>query len=287
MPVSTRFPIAAMILLAVGCLVCPLQAQVPVGDLRLLEGPWECRNSSGIHGFFVTAVTTLAGKAEQREITSRSVNIGVYQRHAGQERWGYFSPGGDPNGSTVFDGKRLIIHFKDRTDLPPFDLDVKFDPATRRWTGLWSLCDQSKQVVLERPRPAVGVHPGAFVGDWEGTADPTAKFPAAPGTLHVRQGDDGGVTAWLDRTRSAYDPRTQSTRVEQRNGERLSVLSATRSAIVLATPANFPGAHYRYEATLSADGSSMRGQWRSGVGGGASLDAPTLYRLVDRSTGGN
>jgi hypothetical protein len=276
--VSTRVPILAMILGAVGpgCLVCPLQAQVPVGDLQVLEGPWECRNPLGIHGVFVTAQTSLTEKGSQQDITSQSVSIRVYERQGGQEHSGYFSPS---DGSPIFESKRLIIHFKDRADVPPFDLDVRFDPATQHWRGLWSLCDKSQDVVLERPRPKEGVHPITLVGDWEGYPDPTARF-LAPGTLHITQGYDGSLTAWLDRTLSGYDPRTQSTHADQRNGEQLSVLSATQGAIVLET-VNSIGENYRYEGTLSGDGKGLAGQWHSGSGMGGTLNAPRLYRLLD------
>lgn len=188
--------------------------------------------------------------------------------------WWILSPSTGPDGSTVFDGKRLIIHFKDRTDIPPFDLDVRFDPTARHWSGSWSVCDKSPEVVLERPHPAEGVTPSAFVGDWEGYPDPTARFRGAPGTLHIRQGCDGGLTAWLDRT----------IQTDQRNGERLSVLSVTQSAIVLGTVSDW-GAKHRYEGTLSGDGKQMGGQWHSD--GGGILNAPTLYRLLDQSTDRN
>ena len=122
------------------------------------------------------------------------------------------------------------------------------------------------------------------MGDWEGYPDPTAEFRGAPGTLHIRQGYDGTLTAWLDRTLSGYDPRAQATHIDQRNGERLSVLSATQSAIVLVTVSAL-GANYRYEGTLSGDGKKMGGQWHGD--GGGTLNAPTLYRLLDQSIGRN
>jgi hypothetical protein len=134
--------------------------------------------------------------------------------------------------------------------------------------GLGSLCDKSLEVVLERPRPGEGVRPSAFVGDWEGYPDPTARFPGAAGTLHIRQGHDGALTAWLDRT----------IQTDQRNGEKLSVLSATQRAIVLGT-VNSWGAKSRYEGTLSGDGNKIGGQWHGD--GGGTLNAPTLYRLLD------
>jgi hypothetical protein len=288
MSVSARVPILAMILGAVGlgCLVCTLQAQTPVRDLQVLEGPWECRNRIGIHGVFISALTSLTEKGSQQGITSQSISLRVYERKEGQEHSGYFSPSGDPNGSTVFESKRLIIHIKYPTDIPAFDLDVRFDPAIRHWSGFWSLCNKSQDVVLSRPRPKEGVHPSTLVGNWEGYSDPTTRFRFAPGTLHISQGYDGSLTAWLDRTLSRYDPRAQSTHADQRNGEQLSVLSATHVAIVLET-VNPLGANYRYEGTFSGDGKSLSGQWQSTSGSGGTLNAPTLYRLVDQSVGGN
>lgn len=71
---------------------------------------------------------------------------------------------------------------------------------------------------------------------------------------------------------------------DQRNGERLSVRSATQSAIVLAT-LSVVGANYRYEGKLSGDGKQMGGQWHGD--GGGTLNAPILYRLLDQSSGRN
>ena len=156
-------------------------------------------------------------------------------------------------------------------NIPPFDSDVRFDPTARHWSWSWSVREKSPEVVLDRPHPAEGVTPSAFVGDWEGYPDPTARFRGAPGTLHIRQGCDGGLTAWLDRT----------IQTDQRNGERLSVLSVTQSAIAPGTVSDW-GAKHRYEGTLSGDGKQMGGQWHSD--GGGILNAPTLYRLLDQST---
>jgi hypothetical protein len=283
MAVNTRVPILAVILSA-GCLVLPLQAQIPVRDLQVLEGPWECRNSVGIHGVFVAALTYMTEKGGQQDTTSQGISVRVYERLGGQEREAYFSPSRDPNGPTVLERKHLIIHFKDGTDVPPFDLDITFDPASQRWTGYWSLCDKSQPVVLKRPHQAAGIHPSMFVGDWEGYPDPTARFRSAPGTLHIRQGYDETLIAWIDRTLSGYDPRAQATHIDQRNAEQLKVLSATPRAVVLETVNAF-GANYRYEGTLSGDGKQMSGQWHGD--GGGTLNAPTLYRLLDQSTDRN
>jgi hypothetical protein len=266
MAVSAHIPILTMVLCA-GFLLPPLQAQISIRDLQALEGPWECRNPIGAAGVFITANTFLT-QTGQEYIASQSIDIRVYQRQGEQERGGYFFAGPGLDGSTGFDGKRLIIHFKDRTDIPPFDLDVRFDPTAGRSTGSWSFCDKPLEVVLERPHPGEGVHLSAFVGDWEGYSDPTARFRGAPGTLHIRQRYDGALTAWLDRT----------IQTDQRNGERLSVLSATPSAIVLGT-VNSWGAKYKYEGTLSGNGKRMDGQWHGD--GGGTLNAPTFYQLLD------
>jgi hypothetical protein len=109
-------------------------------------------------GFFITADTFLTQTSGQQDITSQSIDIRVYQRQGEQEHGGYFSPSTGLDGSTIFDGKRLIIHFKDRTDIPPFDLDVRFDPPAGHWTGSWSLCDKSLEAVLAHPRSGEGVH---------------------------------------------------------------------------------------------------------------------------------
>jgi hypothetical protein len=259
MVVIHRVPVFIMVLCA-GFLVYPLRAQISVHDVQALEGPWECRNSNGVAGVFITTNTLP---------TSQSSNILVYQRRGEQEHDGTFGASTGRDGSAVFDGKRLIIH-KARTEAIQFDLDVSFDAAADHWTGSWSLCDQPLDVVLERPHAVDGVHPSAFVGDWEGYPDPTARFPGAPGSLHVRQSYDGRLTAWLDRT----------IHNDQRNGEQLRILSATQSVIVLET-INSSGARYRYEGNLSGDGKKIAGQWRGGLGGlGGTLNAPTLYRLL-------
>lgn len=270
MIVSNRITFLTM-LIGAGSFVYPLQAQISVRDLQALEGPWECKKPIGGAGVFISADTLLTQRNDRPEITSQSIDIRVFQRQGEQEQGGYFSPSEGIDASTVFDGKRLIIHFKDRADISPFDLDVKFDPTASYWTGSWSLCDKSHKVVLERPRPQQEVQASAFVGDWDGHPDPTPSFRGAPGTLHIRQGYDGVLFAWLDRTIQG----------DQRNGERWSVRSSTQSAIVLATISGF-GADYWYEGTLSGDGKQMRGQWHGD--GGGTLNAPTLYRLLNQST---
>ena len=261
---TTTVAILAMMMAAVW-IISPLQAQISASEVEAVEGPWECRTPGGVAGIFVTAVTLR---------TSQSISIRVYQRQAGQEHSGYFSPTGDSDGSTDWAGKHLVIHFEDKAELPQFDLDIKFDPVTLRWAGLASLCEVSQVAVLDRPRPRDGVQSSLFVGDWDGYQDPTAKFHGASGSLHIRQSYDGELTAWLDRRLTEFD---------QRNGELLIPMSATGSAIVLRFASGNPGPQYRYEGMLSADNKNISGEWLGGFGG--TLNAPTHYRLVSPSKG--
>lgn len=273
-----------MILSVVVGVVCPLEAQISVSDLQAMEGPWECRTPTGIAGVFISGLTTLTENSGQQDITSQAINVRVYQRQGEQEHSGYFSPTRDSAESTDLANKHLIVRFKGGTDIPAFDLDVRFDAAAVRWTGLFSLCDKSQPSILSRPLPREGVHPSIFVGNWKGFPDPNARFGSAPGTLLIRQSYDGRLTAWLDRTLSGYDPRTQSTRGDQRNGEWLVPLSFTENTIVLETT-NSVGMRYRYEGMLSGDGKNISGQWLGGRGG--TLNAPTLYRRVEQAVGSN
>jgi len=244
--------------LSTGFVVHPLQAQIPVHDIQALQGPWECRNSMGTAGVFITAQTPLSRQDGELRNASKSIDIRVYQRQGKTEHGRYFSPS---DGSTVFDGKRMIIHFEDRTGTPPFDLDVRFDQARQRWTGSFSLCDKPQDTVLDRPRAQEGPH-SAFVGDWQ---------DSVTGMLHIRQDYDGGLIAWIDRTASGL------IHADQWNGVQLYVMSATQSAIVLEA-FNSSGAHYRYVGNLSGDSKQMSGQWHSN--GGGTLNAPALYRLL-------
>jgi hypothetical protein len=256
----------------------PLSAQISISALQALEGSWECRTSAGTSGVFISAYTSILEKGGHQEIAHQSISIRVYQRQGTQEQAGYFSSP-DPTGSTVFDGKRLVVHFKNQTDIPSFDLDVRFDFSARRWAGVWSLCEKSREVVIERPHADHGIPTSTFVGDWEGYADPTAKFRTAPGTLHIRSSYDGTLIAWLDRAISGYDPKTQTTQTDQRNGEELRVLSAAPSTIALETAGSI-GVPYQYKGKLVGDGKEISGEW---LERGGRLNAPALFRRVDQS----
>jgi hypothetical protein len=267
------------VIVCLALLTYPLAGQISISDLQGLEGSWECRTSAGTSGVFISAYTSILERGGNPDITGQMVNFRIYQRQGTQEHWGYLSTL-DPTGSTVFDGKRLAVHFKNQTDIPPFDLDVRFDFSARRWTGVWSLCEKSREVVIERPHAHHGVPISNSVGDWEGYADPTAKFRTAPGTLHIRSSYDGTLIAWLDRAISGYDPRTRATHTDQRNGEELRVLSVTPSSIVLQTVGSM-GVPHQYEGKLVGDGKEISGEWLDK--GGGRLNAPALFRLADPS----
>jgi hypothetical protein len=261
-----RVPILAIILCA-SFFVDQIQAQIPVRDFQALQGPWECRNSTGAAGVLITAQILLSQQGGEQGIASQSVNIRVYQRRGQAEHGGYFSPS---DGSTVFDGKRLIIRFKDRTDISALNLDVRFDQTRQRWTGSFSLCDDPRDVVLDRPRAQESPQ-SPFVGDWQGSVT---------GTLHIRQDYDGGLSAWLDNTPPGL------IHADQWNGVQLYVMSATQSTIILET-VNASGALGRYQGTLSSDGKQLSSQWH--VNGSGTTNAPPFYRvrLLDRPIGRN
>jgi hypothetical protein len=115
------------------------------------------------------------------------------------ETWGYFAVKDkataesynlqDDHSLTLFDGKRLLIHFIDTADIKPFDLDIIFSPASREWSGTWSRSGQESQVVLKLPAANPGVTPNVFVGDWIGQS----RSYLPPGSLHIRQSSDGAL----------------------------------------------------------------------------------------------
>jgi hypothetical protein len=258
--------------IAVGLLTVALSAtaqdtgQGPALRPESIEGPWEFTNALGIDGIFLKVETGHAnnGRRVLEDIAWRTVDIRIYHRSAGSETWGYFASG--------FDGTHLRIHFvelpSDKVPTQPrpkgfpqpltsFDLDVTFSLAERHWTGTWSREGQLFNVVLERPQPSSAEVLSPFIGDWEGNSG---------GSLHIRQSSDGALNAWLDRTIAT----------DQRNGERLNVVSAARNAVVLDLDTAFaPG--FSYHGTLSEDGQALTGTWVSSAAG-MGLNAPSSFR---------
>jgi hypothetical protein len=227
--------------------VAQQEVQVPTRQPELIAGPWESAHVTEIDGIFFNIVTSTSGANGRRQIAWQTVDIRVYQRRGGKETWaaGFATKDKatsksysmqDGESFTLFDGKRLRIHFNDVADNRAFDLDVTFSAAAHNWTGTWSRSGQTFDVVLTRPNPHAGVTPSPFVGDWDGEPARGSRCGAAPGRLYVRESRDGVLSAWLDRTISGTDPKTQSVHNDQRNGERLQVNSVTTTGLILEPP---------------------------------------------------
>jgi len=178
-----------------------------------------------------------------------------------------------PDIPTQFDGQRLRINFSDTTDLKPFVLDITFSPSKNIWTGTWSRAGQTFDVVLERPSTNGFLKPSGFVGDWEGETNISGETRS----LHIRESQDGILSAWLDRTTSGTDPRTKTVNSNQRNGEFLRVYAMPSEGIILEI-ATAVAPIYRYRGRLSEDQQAITGSWSDGSGGG--LSAPEKFRRV-------
>lgn len=264
------------------------QSQPPTTHPKLFAGPWESVNASGIDGFFFNFETSSSGAAEFRQVAWQEVQIRVYHRQSGKETWGWFvtmrkatlqSYAMRENQSfTLFDGKRLRIHFThytptDYTDLKPFDLDVAFSIAARDWTGTLVRSGKVSHVVFERPRPSAAVRANAFVGDWLGEPDSNSRMHHALGSLHIRESSDGVLSVWLDRTIAESD---------ERDGELLRVVSATGSSLILETTFSL-GPAFEYRGTLSEGDYLLAGNWS--VMDGEHLNAPDRFRRVSGNAG--
>ena len=129
-------------------------AQRPVIHPESIEGAWETTTPSGVHGVFVTINTHAQGSLDQPIITEQSIRFRVYHRRLdGYETWGWY--GDRSSVSSVFDGRRLRAA----------GLDVSFQPGEPRWSGTWSLDGETREVVLELPRPAPGTRPNVICGE--------------------------------------------------------------------------------------------------------------------------
>jgi hypothetical protein len=258
--------------------------QAPTLHPELIAGPWETSSPSGIDGIFFNIETSSDGPVGRQEIAWQTIQIRVYHRKDAKKVAGWFATNEkatpesynlrDDHSFTLFNGERLRIHFTDVTELRPFDLDVIFSPTTREWTGTWYRDGQSLPVLLQRPNPSAGIIRSDLVADWESEQDSTARYQNAAGSLHIRESSDGMLSAWLDRTMSGMDPRTQSVLKDQRNGELLDVTFANEDTLALETTFT-AGLTYRYQASLSKDRQVLTGVWEDA--GGSRLNAPAQF----------
>jgi hypothetical protein len=245
-------------------------------DPDMIAGPWESASATGIDGIFFQILTSYKAPAADQQIAFQTIDIRVYHRQDLREKWGWFStqfqarPDGynaqDDESLILFDGQRLRVHFTDTTtsDLKPFDLDITFSTTTQSWTGTWSRRGQDNTVVLERPTPKSGTTPNGFVGDWKGETEHPYD---TQGSLHIRQSQDGILSAWLDRKSSGGG--------DQRNGELLRVYFVTGAGLTLETAGIGPP--HDYHATISGDQEVITGSWSDA---GGRLNAPDKFRRI-------
>ena len=235
--------------LAAALLPGVIHGQRPVTQPGSLAGAWETTTAAGTHGIFVRISTHASGSVDRQTITSQSIVVRVYHRVDGHETWGWYGDNG-PAVSSIFDGERLRVA----------GLDATFHADTQRWSGTWLLDGETRDVVLERPRPDPDSTPNRLSGDWEGVPD---SAWIASSRLHIVQSSDGTLTAWMDRTMFAED---------QRHGELLRVVSADPSPVILELVSAF-GRQYRFTGTLSSEGSRLSGSWNG-------LNAQSSFRRI-------
>jgi hypothetical protein len=149
-------------------------------------------------------------------------------------------------------------------------LFLMFDPSSARWAGTWENNGLVSNVILTRPNHRLGSAPHRLNGDWDGVPEP-ARASYARTRLHIGESVDRTLTVWMDRFLDVSD---------QRHGEWLRVASATQDTIVLETTAA-GGASFRYQGTLSPDGSTLTGAWIVEGRTGGGLNAAQSFRRID------
>ena len=252
-------------------------SKISSDDLRRIEGAWETASKTGIDGVFISFNSYLDDHSGHMSVKSQDISIRVYHRDHGLERQGYFSPGEYPGMSVSIDAQQLTIRFDGHTEVGPFDIDLRFDFDPQHWSGTWRDRGGSREVALERPRLSSGTQ-SSLVGNWIGAQNP--QF--ATGGLYIRQSSDGHFIAWLDRSFSGSDPANELHSMDQRNGELLIVDLADDSKLRLKTTNTF-GSAYVFNATVSKDGKSLMGSWKSAAVGGGTLNAPNRFTRSEES----
>ena len=142
--------------LAAALLPGVLHGQRPVAQPGPLAARGKRRRPLERTAYSCASVRTQSGPGKPQTITSQSIVVRVYHREDGHETWGWYGDNGAV--SSIFDGARLRV----------VGLDATFHADTQRWSGTWLLDGETRDVVLERPRPAPGSTPHRLCGDWEG-----------------------------------------------------------------------------------------------------------------------
>ena len=128
----------------------------------------------------------------------RTVDVRLYHRGAGEDKFERFSTGTD---GTTWDGHRLRIESNSSGPRSIFQgnlvLDLTFNLEKGIWTGNYTHDAVTNPVQLTRPGALAKAASNRFLGAWSVSDTP----PAAPGTsqcLYVFQGSDGKLIAWRD-----------------------------------------------------------------------------------------
>jgi hypothetical protein len=221
------------------CLVVIARGQGLAIRPELMGGPWEVASPSGVDGIFVKINTHAQGPFERQTITSQTVVLRVYHRKDDHETFGWYVVSPPADATVAFDGRSLRV----------VGLTATFEQNPARWIGTWLFAGQTRDVVLERPRPATGVTPSPLCGDWEGLPEPTRGMAST--RLYIVQSSDGLLTAWMDRVIGVVD---------QRSGEPLRVVSADPTSVILELE-SAGGPQYRFNGAISADGNTVTGHW--------------------------
>jgi len=241
-------------------LLASVHGQPVVARADLLAGFWETTGRSGFDGIFLGINQHIDLRGTDAQTGRQTISIGVYLRnHGGEPAWGWYYA---PRGGAEFNGSRLSVA----------GLTATFDPDAARWTGTWSMGGETKEVLLERPRPAAGANGHPLRGDWNGVPD---SLPGtAPTRLHFVQALDGKVLAWMDRTSAYPGARNESF------GEWLRVLSADPSNVILE-PMNITGPGYRFTGALSDDGNRLTGRWENLIADVITLSNGTVVNSLN------
>ena len=220
-------------------LLASVHGQAVVAGAELLAGFWETTGQSGFDGIFLDINRHIDKPGTDAQTNRQTMSVGVYRRnYGGEPAWGFYN--------AEFDGSRLSVAGP--------GLTVTFDPDAGRWTGTWSMSGETKEVVLERPRPAAGVNGHALRGDWDGLPD--SLHGTAPTRLHFVESSDGKVLAWMDQIFAYTGARNENF------GQWLRVLSADPSNVIVETT-NITGVGYRLTGALSDDGNRLTGRWEN------------------------